>query len=336
MKKVKALVLFSGGLDSILAAKILQAQGIEVVGLCFSSNFYNAQKAIESAENLGIKLIIEDISVDMLELVKNPPHGYGRNMNPCIDCHAMMIQKAGETARAKSFDFIATGEVLGQRPFSQNREALGKVQELAGTEILRPLCAKLLPETEIEKSGLVIRGKLKDIQGRTRERQFELAKKYKIESFPSPSGGCLLTDPGFSERLIAILDKWSDVHKNDIELLKYGRIFWLKRKNNNFVLLVIGRNHEDNENLKKLAKRGDIMVELKEENGPTSIIRSRDEIDFSDQELELFIKNDLKKSSLGLNQEKSDDEIINISAALTGHYAVKARSKKEIFKIIKI
>ena len=191
MSKIKALVLFSGGLDSILAVKMLQAQKIAVTAVCFESNFYDAKKAEEEAKKLDIDLKVVDIQKEMLALVKNPFSGYGKNLNPCIDCHSLMIKKAGAIAKSDGFDFVATGEVLGQRPFSQNKQALEKVKDLSGVEVLRPLSAKLLNETEIEKNKILIRGLLGRIQGRTREGQIELARKYKLKDYPLPAGGCL-------------------------------------------------------------------------------------------------------------------------------------------------
>ncbi|MDO8260107.1 MAG: tRNA 4-thiouridine(8) synthase ThiI, partial [Candidatus Magasanikbacteria bacterium] len=246
-KNTKAIVLLSGGLDSMLAVKVLQVQGIEVVGLCYKSNFYDCARAREAAELLRIELKEVDISSEMLDLVKHPPSGYGKNLNPCIDCHAFMIRRAGEIARAEGFDFVATGEVLGQRPFSQNKESLKRVAALSGVPVLRPLSAKLIDETEIEKNGLVNRHRLLDISGRGRERQIELAEKYEITEYPSPAGGCLLTDPGFSERGIKLLDHWPDCDTNDIEILKHGRVFWFSLPRKKKVLLMIGRHQGDNE-----------------------------------------------------------------------------------------
>ncbi|MEA3450027.1 MAG: asparagine synthase-related protein [Patescibacteria group bacterium] len=336
MKTVKALLLFSGGLDSSLAAKLLTEQGVDTTALCFVSNFFNAEKAKEMAEKLNFKLRIENISEDELNLVKNPPNGYGKNMNPCIDCHTMMIKKAGEIAKGEGFDFIATGEVLGQRPFSQNRQALMRVAELAGVEVLRPLSAKNLEETEIEKKGLVRRGPLKAIKGRQREAQLALAKRFKIKDFPSPSGGCILTDQKYSERFMKMLDYWPKCGVDDVSLLSLGRVFWLNDKSNNKILLIIGRNHEENEALKKLAKKGDIMVELKEINGPTALIRGGYVFELKNKEFELDIPEKLKMSVLNLPEIKESSQIFNIAAKMTGYYSLKARNKKVklIFKII--
>ena len=368
-KKIKALVLFSGGLDSMLAVKLLQVQGIEVDGVCFESNFFSCRKAKKAAEELGIKLKIVDISKELLEIVKNPLSGYGKHLNPCIDCHSLMIKKAGEyltpqppllirrggesrfSGRRGRGNILATGEVLGQRPFSQTKEALARIEKIAGVEILRPLSAKLLPETKYEKQGLVNRGRLLNIKGRSRERQMELVEKYKLKNYSSPAGGCLLTDPEFSNRLIKMLDYWPDCDVNDVDLLKYGRVSWLtlktpkNAKERQKVLIVVGRHEEDNDNLEKLAKQGDITVELEEIAGPVTIVRSKkfppeadepraQEVRNKKELLEIDVPEKLKMGELKLGEEKSEDEILKIAGLLTGYYAVKAREKRVKLKVI--
>lgn len=343
MKNNKALVLFSGGLDSMLAVKILQAQGIEVYGICFFSNFFGCEKAKKAAKSIGIKLTTVDISNEILEIVKNPLYGYGKNLNPCIDCHGFMIKKASEflqkslVSKKNCFDFIVTGEVLGQRPFSQNKEALTKVEKIAGIEVLRPLSAKSLPETEIEKKGLIIRGRLFNISGRSRERQMELAEKYGIKEYESPAGGCALTDPEFSGRLMKMLEYWPECNVNDIRLLRHGRIFWLKRKGEKeHILIVVGRHETDNESLEKNIKKGDIKIELEDIAGPVTIIRSEKlEVRSRNNSMNINIPIELKKSKLKLIEDKSEHEILQIAGLLTGWYAVKARGRDVNLKLIK-
>lgn len=337
MKKVKALVLLSGGLDSMLAVKVLKAQQIEVVGLCFSSNFYDCSKAREAATQLEIELKEVDISEAMLGLVKNPSSGHGKNINPCIDCHGLMIRLAGEIAKEEGFGIVATGEVLGQRPFSQNKESLGRVAKIASVPVLRPLSAMFLDETEVEKKGLVDRTQLLDISGRGRERQLELAKEYGIVEFPSPAGGCLLTDPGFSERGKKLLENWEDCSTDDIELIKNGRVFWLTLENGEKALLMIGRDKEENKRLEELAQKGDIMVELKGIMGPTAIIRSRKTFLKIEKELiDVEIPIELKLEELNLLDKKNKEEILNTVGFLTGYYAVKARGEKIKIEFSKI
>ncbi|MFH0923816.1 MAG: hypothetical protein V1825_03710, partial [Candidatus Falkowbacteria bacterium] len=325
---IRALVLFSGGLDSMIAAKVLQAQGIEVVGVCCVSNFFDCGKAKKAAEEISIDLKIIDISEELLEIVKNPPSGYGKHLNPCVDCHALMIKKAGKYLSPSSLysdtpllirrgaggEVLATGEVLGQRPFSQNKEALAKIEKMAGVEILRPLSAKLLPETTYERQGLVDRGRLLSIKGRSRERQMELAEKYKLKNYSSPAGGCILTDPEFSNRLMKMLDYWPDCGANDVELLKHGRVFWVNTGNEKKVLIVVGRHKDDNENLEELARKGDILLELKDVTGPLTVVRIRNyELGIMNNGLEINVPEKLKMGELKLGEEKGEEEILRIA-----------------------
>lgn len=269
---IKALVMFSGGLDSILAVKVLQEQEIEVTGLTCVSYFFDDVLAQEAAEKLGIKLIMVDFSDEHLAMVKKPKFGYGKGINPCLDCHILMLKKAKEI---KGFDFIATGEVLGERPMSQNKRALVLIEKETGLRgyLLRPLSAKLLEPTEAEKKGLVDREKLLDISGRNRKKQIELVQKWGIIEYPMPAGGCLLTDPDFSKRLKTMLAFWPDCGGNDIQLLKRGRHFWEGEN-----LIIVGRNEKENAEIKNLSARGDLLIEAKEFPGPTILIRSKKKI----------------------------------------------------------
>ncbi len=337
MKKIKALVLFSGGLDSLLATKILEKQGIEVAGICFSSNFFGAKKAQRIAKANGIKLFAEDFSRDILSLVKNPPHGLGKNMNPCIDCHSTMFKRAREFADQNGFDFLASGEVLGQRPFSQNKVALMEVSKTAGEELLRPLSAKLLSETEMERKGWVDRAQLLDLQGRQRNRQFELAKELGIKEFEAPAGGCLLTDPVFGKRLKKAIENFPKLEERDVELLKYGRVYWLKlKKSENSILVVIGRNKEDNENLEKLLVKKDFLLKPKEVMGPNVLIRDF-EINLK-FEVDSVVADILEEKPMGLDGKIFDSEVKMFGdiAILAGWYVKKARGDKVEFIISKI
>ncbi len=270
-KKIKALVLFSGGLDSILAVKILEEQGVQVCGLVFVSPFFGSKEAEESAREIGIKLIIRNFSSVYLKMLKNPKYGFGKHMNPCIDCHALMLQIAKEELKKGKFDFLATGEVLGERPMSQNKQALQIIEKETGLQgkILRPLSAGLLLETEMEKDKLIDREKLLSISGRNRKIQLALAKKYKLKKFSTPSGGCLLTEKIFSDNLKELLEKKKNLEINDIELLKVGRKIW--EKNHCFV---VGRNKDENERLKKISQNDDFLFEACEVPGPIILVRN--------------------------------------------------------------
>jgi len=271
MRKVKALVLLSGGLDSILVAKILQNQDIKVIALSFRSYFFNEGMAKKAAKNLRIPLKVVDFSKEHLKMVKNPKHGYGKSINPCIDCHILMLKKAKEIMRKDKFDLVATGEVLGERPMSQNIKALKIVETQSSLKgyLLRPLSAKLLKETIPEQKGLVDRKKLFDISGRSRKRQIALAKKWQIQYYPMPAGGCLLTDPVFSQRSKELFQLFPQCNGNDVELLKHGRHFIQDKTK-----IIVGRNEKENKAIKKLAKRGDILIEMANYPGPLTLVRN--------------------------------------------------------------
>jgi len=302
MRQNKTLLLLSGGLDSILAAKVLKSQGIKVTALSFKSYFFNVGAAQKAAKNLKIPLKIVDFSKEHLKMVKSPKYGYGKSMNPCIDCHSLMLKKAKEIMKKEKFDFVATGEVLGERPMSQNPKALKIVENQSSLKgyLLRPLSAKLLEPTIPEKKGLVDRDKLLDISGRSRRKQISLAKEWKIKHYPTPAGGCLLTDPGFSKRLKELFDKYLNCDGNDIGLLKLGRHFWERK-----VKIIVGRNKKENKTIKKLAKKGDILIEMKNYPGPLTLIRA-------------------------YSKKKIPQKIIKKAKNLTQYYSTKARNKKDI------
>jgi len=328
----KALVLLSGGLDSLLAARVLMEQGIEVTALSFKSYFFDTAKARQAAEQLGVEFREVDFSVEHLAMVKNPKYGYGKNINPCIDCHALMLKKAKEIMAKEKFDFVATGEVLGERPMSQNLDALKQVEKEAGLvgRLIRPLSAKLLPETEPELTGRVIRGRLLDISGRSRKPQLALVEKYGIKEFQNPGGGCLLTDPAFSEKLMKLFEYWPDSDGSDALLLKYGRVFWLKTGQEKNLLLIVGREREDNEQLEKLVRPGDILIKFTPLiAGPTSLLRIKNgQLAVADGTSEINVPKELKMGELKFGEAKSDAEILSTAMILTGYYATKSRGSK--------
>jgi tRNA U34 2-thiouridine synthase MnmA/TrmU len=279
--KVRALALMSGGLDSMLIVRVLQDQKIEVTGITFQTPFFGPESAQKAVKQLGITLRVMDIGEDHLEMVKAPRYGYGSQMNPCIDCHALMLRTAGGIMETEGFDFLCTGEVLGQRPMSQRRDALMAVNKLSGYGgyILRPLSARLLPETIPEEMGKVDRQGLLDIQGRSRKRQIALALHYGIMEYPSPGGGCVLTKAGFAHRLRDLLASQKNVELRDVELLKWGRHLRLPSGGR----FVVGRVHGDNVKLEKLAGEKDLLFKAKGAPGPTGLLAA----DASEQEVEL-------------------------------------------------
>ncbi|UNC90671.1 tRNA 4-thiouridine(8) synthase ThiI [Candidatus Contubernalis alkaliaceticus] len=269
--KVKAVALFSGGLDSQLSVLMVQEQGVEVVGITFSTPFFTPEAAIKAAEQLELPLEVEDFTQGLMELIKSPVYGHGKNLNPCIDCHALMVKKAGQYMEKIGAQFIITGEVLGERPKSQNYKALEIVARESGYEglLLRPLSARQLSPTIPEQKGWVDREKLGDIQGRSRKPQMALAKKYELKEYPSPAGGCLLTVEGFSQKLKDLLADNPDPQRLEIELLKVGRHFRLAPG----IKLVVGRNHEENNTIESLAQLGDRILKAANIPGPTALYR---------------------------------------------------------------
>jgi tRNA U34 2-thiouridine synthase MnmA/TrmU len=246
-KKVSALGLCSGGLDSRLAALVLRRQGIDVQWVTFETPFFSSAKARQAARLLNIPIWVKKIFPEYIEMLKNPPCGYGQHMNPCMDCHALMFRLAGGMMEEKGFDFLFSGEVLGQRPMSQTRPSLRYVEKQAGFAgyILRPLSAKRLEETIPEKEGLVDREKLLDLSGRSRKAQIRLAEEWRVTEYPAPAGGCLLTDKGYSARLRDLFDHQDPCTENALHLLKYGRHLRLDQT----AKIIVGRTKKDNERI---------------------------------------------------------------------------------------
>lgn len=313
----RALAMISGGLDSILAAKLIKEQGIEVIGICFRSYFFNEENAKRMTAQIGIRLEVVDFSKEHFEMVKNPKHGWGKNINPCIDCHSMMMKYSGELLEKFNADFIITGEVLNQRPMSQNRSALDVVKKQSGfsEKILRPLCAKNLKETQMEIDGLVDREKLLDISGRSRKIQMELAEKWGIKDYPSPAGGCKLTEPGYAVRLKELLDRKNEVTEKDIHLLKYGRHFISE----NNVKIIVSRTAEEGEQIKALLNNKDMMFLVTKFRGAMVIIPEGN--DPIDDDLTLSCR-------LAVRYSKGRDE--KLVEVKYGKFSTKFSNSKEV------
>jgi hypothetical protein len=260
----------SGGLDSQLAVRILESAGAEVEAVCFSSPFFDTSIAEATAAKLGVKLRMVDFTDDILGLIQGPAHGFGGAMNPCIDCHAAMIARAGRLMEELGYDFVATGEVQGQRPMSQNKQALGVVAKTSGLagRLVRPLSAKLLEPTVPELEGKLDREKLYDISGRGRERQIELAARFGIVDYPSPAGGCKLTEEGFSRKLRDLMDHEGLGERFLVELLPTARRFRLPDGTG----VVLGRDRGENLRLRELAGRVEKMIAPVNVPGPTALL----------------------------------------------------------------
>jgi len=274
MTRIKALALLSGGLDSILATKLILEQGVDVVAFNVTSPFCLCKKggcgAVEAAKQLGVKLKVVYAGLEYLKIVRKPKHGYGRNMNPCIDCRIFLVKKAKVMAKEIGASFIFTGEVLDERPMSQHYRAMKIIEEEAGLKgrILRPLSARLLPETEIEKKGLVDRAKLLEIRGRSRKPQIKLAAEFNIRDYPCPAGGCLLTDKEFANRLRDLFRHRKQCSLVDVNLLKVGRHFRFGQNK-----IIVGRNEAENKILLAKKTRNDFAFEVPDIAGPITILQ---------------------------------------------------------------
>jgi tRNA U34 2-thiouridine synthase MnmA/TrmU len=272
---VKAIALFSGGLDSMLAAELIRRQNIDVLCLTFTTPFFGAEKAKAAARQINLPLIVEDITAQHLKMLKSPRYGYGKNMNPCIDCHILMLQEAGKKMLETGADFILTGEVLGQRPMSQGKQSLYVVAKNSGFPdyILRPLSAQLLEPTKAERECKVDRSQLLSIQGRGRKEQIQMAADFGISNYAPPAGGCLLTDPMFARRLRDLFSHQEDYDIHDLELLKYGRHFRADEQGK----IIVGRNNFDNEKLRRLSTDDDLVLFMADFPGPHVVVPHGDE-----------------------------------------------------------
>lgn len=271
---MKAIALFSGGLDSTLAMKLIIDQGIEVIACNINTGFGSTKDRRAHMQNMcdqvGAQLRIIDIQSEYLQdVLFDPKHGYGKNFNPCIDCHAKMFEVAKRIMEAEGASFLLSGEVMGQRPMSQNREALQTVLNESNCEglLLRPMSAKHLAPTIAETEGWVDRDKLEAIQGRSRERQFELAKKYNLTDFESPGGGCLLTDENFTKKMHDYL-KYDTFEVKDIPVIKYGRQLRLP----DGAKLVVGRDEHDNKKIEAVDNDKYVHISTLDMPGPHSLL----------------------------------------------------------------
>jgi tRNA U34 2-thiouridine synthase MnmA/TrmU len=300
----KAILLFSDGLDSLLAGLLLKKLRIEIIAVRFITPFFgwkykeNPEPFYQKIKELSFEEgLIIDLTQEFLEVLKKPEYGYGDYANPCIDCKILMLRKAKELMQEKEADFIATGEVVGQRPMSQNKNTLELIEKKAVVKgiLLRPLSAKLLSPTEPEKNGIVDRNQLLAIRGRKRTLQLELAKNWGIKEIPSPSGGCLLTDPQIGERVLKVLKERRTLNYETAQLLVLGRHFMEEG-----LWIVLGRNQEENQKIEKIAKNKFSLFKL-DVPSPTAVV-------IEGKPPEEFIKNLLIKYSKKAREKISQGE----------------------------
>ncbi len=320
---MKALGLISGGLDSSLAVKLVQDQGVIVEGVNFVSPFLNSKKdhTASVAQQLGVSIKSFNLGNEYFEVLRNPKYGYGKNLNPCIDCRIFMFKKAKVIAEKTNAAFLVTGEVLNERPMTQNRETLRITEREAGLEgkILRPLSAKLLPETKAEKQGWVEREKLLDISGRSRKRQIKLAEEFGITEYPTPAGGCLLTFKEFAAKARDLFQHKEKVTQNDIELLKVGRHFRFGKNK-----IIVGRNEDENEFLKRIKEKTNYFFEVPDCGSPITLLQGPK----TQRSLKVAAAITLRYS------DKGEDAIVNFGRAeLDESVFVSALNPSEIEKL---
>jgi len=282
----KAIALYSGGLDSTLAILTVLRQGIDVTAITFLTHFgcdisdrsSCSKDPFSAAGKFGFKVKLCHLADKFIAIVKNPAHGHGKNMNPCIDCRILMLKEAKELRAMTGADFIITGEVIGQRPMSQMRNTLAMIDKKAGVSgmVLRPLSARLLEPTNPESNGIIDRERLHAFHGRSRKQQMALAKEYGLTDYPMPAGGCLLTEPNYAYRLRELLDYNSEPSLKDLHLLRAGRHFRVSPS----CKIIVGRDEKDNEKIMSFAEEGDFLLNVKDFGSPATLVTGKDAKDF--------------------------------------------------------
>jgi tRNA-uridine 2-sulfurtransferase len=276
--KRKALALLSGGLDSTLAVKVMLDQGIEVEALNFTSPFCTCtgknagckSEAVRVASEFNIPIKVMNKGIDYLEVVRNPRHGYGKGLNPCIDCRIFLLRKAKEYMAESGADFVITGEVLGQRPMSQRRDTLRVIEKESGLEglLLRPLSAKHFSPTIPEQEGWVDRERLLAISGRSRKEQMRVAEELDVRNYPCPAGGCLLTETSFVPKIRDVFDHSDTLNLRDFRLLRIGRHFRIGPRTK----VITGRNEADNSLLENNVQQGEVQLRWIDGGSPLGVV----------------------------------------------------------------
>jgi tRNA-specific 2-thiouridylase len=311
---MKALGLLSGGLDSTIAVKLILERGIDVEAINFTTPFCQCRKggcgASEAAKTFNIPLKMVSAGAEYLRVVRKPRFGYGKNLNPCVDCRIFMLKKAKRYAKKIGAQFIFTGEVLGQRPMSQHKGALDLIEREAGLQgkILRPLSAKLLPKTEAEVKGFVDKDALRDISGRSRKRQIEMTKEFNIVNYPCSGGGCLLTDREFASKLRDLFLHKKRVTVKEVNLLKVGRHFRFGDSK-----IIVGRNESENSILLRTKQKTDYYFEVPDCGSPTTILKgpkTKQAIEKAAALTAFHSDKKLKEVQVNFGQSKLDKKII--------------------------
>ncbi len=294
--KRKALALLSGGLDSTLAIKMMLDMGIAVEALNFTSPFCTCtgknsgcrSEAVRVAQEFDIPIKVIHKGVDYLEIVRNPQHGYGQGINPCIDCRIYILRKAKEEMAVCGADFVITGEVLGQRPMSQRRDSLRLIERESGLEglLLRPLSARHFEPTIPEREGWVDREKLLAIKGRSRKELFELAHDLDVKNYPCPAGGCLLTEISFVPKMRDVFDHSDDLNLRDFRLLKVGRHFRIGERTK----VIVGRDETDNDLLETARLEGEAALTWMDGNTPVGVITGRQDPEYIDLAARILLR----------------------------------------------
>ncbi|WP_321402151.1 tRNA(5-methylaminomethyl-2-thiouridylate) methyltransferase [Maridesulfovibrio sp.] len=326
-KQYDALALFSGGLDSILACKVIQDQGLRVLGLHFITPFFGNPEKIEHWQDIyGVEIMPVDISEKYVQMMLDvPDHGMGKLVNPCVDCKIMMISHAKSMMEEFGAKFIISGEVTGQRPMSQRPPTLNAIRNSSetGDILLRPLCAQSQPETAVEKSGLVDREKLPNIFGRGRKTQLQMAKDYGFSEIPTPAGGCKLTEQENAARYFPLLQRMTEADVNSFQLATTGRQFWAGNK-----MLVVGRNRNDNECIEDLYEAEDYLFEVRGFPGPLSIGRAFCDEEWIQQEI---LDAAAMTASFSPKAVKSGEEVHVAIIGPEGEMIVKVTPNRETY-----
>jgi tRNA U34 2-thiouridine synthase MnmA/TrmU len=334
---IKAVALYSGGLDSTLAILAMMRHNVDVTAITFLNHFgcdisdrsSCSKDPFAASVKFGFKVKLSHLSDKFLDIVKNPKYGHGKNMNPCVDCRILMLREAKQFMDLTGADFLITGEVLGQRPMSQRKDCFPLIDKEADVKglVVRPLCGKLLPPTAPEQAGLITRDMLYDFNGRTRKPQMALAEEFGLTEYPAPAGGCLLTDPNYSYKLKDLFDHTKDPDYRDINFLRLGRHFRFSAD----CKIVVGRNKEENEQIKSLANKDGYLLRVLGHGSPLTAILGNASSDAISTAASLCVRySDARKLSEAEVLMSREDEHLTLKARpATEQMIMKCRIEKQ-------